>query len=199
MGAHEAVRQRLELELMALLDRITTDPNVMGGKPCIRGMRVTVGMVVGMIASGHSADDLLRLYPYSERQAAYDSAAKPSVRIVIDMNLSPEWVGAFQTVNVDAVHWSAVGSPKADDSEILDYARAAGAVLLTHDLDFPRLLASARANGPSVILLRAQNVDPSQWLATITDVLRDHAAALSAGAIVSVDETRSRVRILPLH
>jgi uncharacterized protein (DUF433 family) len=53
---------------MVPLDRITTDPDVMGGKPCIRGMRVTVGMIVGMSAAGHSADDLLRLYPYLERE-----------------------------------------------------------------------------------------------------------------------------------
>ena len=70
---------------------------------------------------------------------------------------------------------------------------------MTHDLDFPRMLALARLTGPSVILLRAQDVHPAQWLETIAAVFRDHAAALNAGAIVSVDETRSRVRILPLH
>ena len=121
------------------------------------------------------------------------------MKIVLDMNLSPEWAGAFQSLSVDAVHWSTVGSPRADDSEILEYTLAASAVLMTHDLDFPRLLALTRATGPSVILLRAQNVDPAQWLPTIADLLRDHEAALNAGAIVSIDETRSRVRILPLR
>lgn len=48
------------------LDRITLDPAVMGGKPCIRGMRVTVGMIVGMIASGHDRAEVLALYPYLE-------------------------------------------------------------------------------------------------------------------------------------
>ena len=48
------------------LDRITFDSAVMGGKPCIRGMRVTVGMIVGMIASGHDTSEILRLYPYLE-------------------------------------------------------------------------------------------------------------------------------------
>lgn len=43
---------------------ITHDPNVMGGKPCLRGMRVTVGTVVGLVASGHSSEEILRLYPY---------------------------------------------------------------------------------------------------------------------------------------
>lgn len=45
-------------------DRITLNPLVMGGKPCIRGMRVTVGMIVGLLASGHSREEILRLYPY---------------------------------------------------------------------------------------------------------------------------------------
>ena len=53
---------------MAQLDRITRDPNVMGGKPCIRGMRVTVGMIVGQIGAGHSIEELLADYPYLERE-----------------------------------------------------------------------------------------------------------------------------------
>jgi len=49
-------------------DRITIDPQIMGGKPCIRGMRVTVGMIVGMLAEGHTADEILKLYPYLEAE-----------------------------------------------------------------------------------------------------------------------------------
>ena len=47
-------------------ERITIDPAVMGGKPCIRGMRVTVGMILGMLAAGKDVAELLRLYPYLE-------------------------------------------------------------------------------------------------------------------------------------
>ena len=50
------------------IDRITIDPAVMGGKPCIRGMRVTVGMIVGMLAEGHNAEEILKLYPYLEAE-----------------------------------------------------------------------------------------------------------------------------------
>jgi uncharacterized protein (DUF433 family) len=53
---------------MGQFDRITQDPAVMGGKACIRGMRVTVGMVVGQIGAGHSVDQLLASYPYLERE-----------------------------------------------------------------------------------------------------------------------------------
>ena len=50
------------------LSRITADPEVMGGRPCIRGLRVTVGTVVGLVASGHSREEILKLYPYLEAE-----------------------------------------------------------------------------------------------------------------------------------
>jgi uncharacterized protein (DUF433 family) len=53
---------------METLERITRNPAVMGGKACIRGMRVTVGMVVAQIGAGRSIDDLLSDYPYLERE-----------------------------------------------------------------------------------------------------------------------------------
>lgn len=49
------------------LQRITLDPAVMGGKPCIRGMRVTVGTVVGLLATGHTEEEILKAYPYLEK------------------------------------------------------------------------------------------------------------------------------------
>lgn len=53
------------------LDRITFDPNMMGGKPCIRGMRITVGAITGLLASGESIDAILAYYPYLEREDIY--------------------------------------------------------------------------------------------------------------------------------
>lgn len=53
---------------MEQLDRITQQPDVMGGKACIRGMRVTVGMIVGQIGAGRTIDDVLADYPYLERE-----------------------------------------------------------------------------------------------------------------------------------
>lgn len=50
------------------INRITFDPEVMGGKPCIRGMRLTVGTLVGLVASGHTRAGLLKLYPYLEAE-----------------------------------------------------------------------------------------------------------------------------------
>lgn len=61
-------RIRVNIFIMHQLARITFDPEVMGGKPCIRGLRVTVGTVVGLVASGYSVDEILRLYPYLKEE-----------------------------------------------------------------------------------------------------------------------------------
>jgi uncharacterized protein (DUF433 family) len=66
---------------MGTLGRITFDPDVMGGKPCIRGMRLTVGMVVGLIASGHTRDEILELYPYLEAADINESLAYAAWRV----------------------------------------------------------------------------------------------------------------------
>ena len=53
---------------MEKLTRITFDPNVMGGRPCIRGLRVTAGTIVGLVAAGYTAADILKAYPYLENE-----------------------------------------------------------------------------------------------------------------------------------
>lgn len=53
---------------METMNRITFDPGMMGGKPCIRGMRVTVGMIVGLLAEGQVKKDILEMYPYLENE-----------------------------------------------------------------------------------------------------------------------------------
>ncbi len=63
------------------LTRITHDPNVMGGKPCIRGLRVTVGTVVGLIAAGHAPADIVRLYPYLTPEDVREALAYAAWRV----------------------------------------------------------------------------------------------------------------------
>ena len=53
---------------MPAFDRISLDPDVMGGKPCIRGMRITVGTILGLLASGHTEEEILQAYPYLEKE-----------------------------------------------------------------------------------------------------------------------------------
>lgn len=53
---------------MKNLERITLNPDIMGGKPCIRGLRMTVGTVIGLLASGHTAEEVLKMYPYLQQE-----------------------------------------------------------------------------------------------------------------------------------
>jgi uncharacterized protein (DUF433 family) len=74
---------------MRELNRITLDPEIMGGKPCIRGLRVTVGMVVGLVASEHTVEEILGLYPYLEIEDIHQSLAYAAWRAEeIDVPLS---------------------------------------------------------------------------------------------------------------
>jgi len=72
---------------MNQLTRITINPEVMGGKPCIRGMRVTVGMILGLMASGASHDEILQAYPYLEPEDLRESLAYAAWRVE-EMELS---------------------------------------------------------------------------------------------------------------
>lgn len=66
---------------MPVLDRITRDPEVMGGKPCLRGMRITAGTVVGLVASGHSYAEILTAYPYLEQEDIRQALAYAAWRV----------------------------------------------------------------------------------------------------------------------
>lgn len=66
---------------MKQLKRITVNPEVMGGKPCIRGMRVTVGMILGLMAVGRSHDEILRAYPYLEAEDLAECLAYAAWRV----------------------------------------------------------------------------------------------------------------------
>ena len=121
------------------------------------------------------------------------------MKILIDMNLSPDWVAAFAAENIESVHWRTVGDPRAEDTQIMEYARANDYIVLTHDLDFGTLLALTQAESPSVVQVRAQNILPSHLANTVVAVLRTNEESLEQGALIVVDEGRARVRILPLQ
>jgi len=121
------------------------------------------------------------------------------VKILVDMNLPPAWCEALRREGFEAVHWSEIGDPRAPDRTIMARARAQGYVVFTHDLDFSALLATTRATGPSVLQVRTQDVMPEHLARRVVEVLRRHAADLAAGALVTIDDVRSRVHILPLR
>jgi predicted nuclease of predicted toxin-antitoxin system len=121
-----------------------------------------------------------------------------TIRVLIDMNLPPCWVDFFHESGIVSQHWSVIGSPGAKDAEIMAWALANDYSVLTHDLDFSTLLALSHATGPSVIQVRTENVMPDHLGATVLAALTQHELALESGALLVVDDSRKRVRILPL-
>jgi predicted nuclease of predicted toxin-antitoxin system len=121
-----------------------------------------------------------------------------SVRIVIDMNLSPNWAPLLQQHGWPAVHWSTVGDSRAADREIMVWALANEHVVFTHDLDFGTALALTHAAGPSVLQIRGQDVLSDHLGALVIAALRQHDSDLAAGALLVIDSNRCRIRILPL-
>lgn len=99
-----------------------------------------------------------------------------SLKLLIDMNLSPDWVAVFQRQGWTAAHWSELGDPRATDRVIMDWALANQRVVFTHDLDFGTMLAVTQAAGPSVIQVRAQDVLPEHVAGMVLAVLQQHEA-----------------------
>jgi predicted nuclease of predicted toxin-antitoxin system len=120
------------------------------------------------------------------------------VKILIDMNLSPTWVGFLNENGFSAVHWSTLGSSCAPDSEIMAYAVANDLVVFTHDLDFGMLLASRKVTGPSVIQIRAQDLLPDAVGPVVLKSLHEVRSHLKSGALVTIEPGRHRIRILPI-
>jgi predicted nuclease of predicted toxin-antitoxin system len=96
------------------------------------------------------------------------------------------------------VHWSSVGNPKADDAEIMDFARDNAFVVFTHDLDFGNILAVTHALGPSVIQARVEDPVPVTIGEAVVAAIREHVAHLERGALITLDPDKLRTRILPI-
>jgi predicted nuclease of predicted toxin-antitoxin system len=120
------------------------------------------------------------------------------VKILIDMCLSPAWLDYFATQDIEAQHWSDVGDPRASDRFIMDFARRNDMVVFTHDLDFGAILAVTHAVGPSVIQVRSEDPVPEVIGVLVASAIAEHADYLIAGALLTVEPERMRVRILPI-
>jgi predicted nuclease of predicted toxin-antitoxin system len=120
------------------------------------------------------------------------------MKILVDMNLSPGWVSVLEEAGHTASHWSNIGLLNAPDREVLSWAKANGYLLFTHDLDFGAILAATEAEGPSVIQIRTQDISPDHAKTLLLNTINKFAQNLLQGALISVDEEKSRVRVLPL-
>jgi predicted nuclease of predicted toxin-antitoxin system len=121
------------------------------------------------------------------------------MRLLVDMNLSPRWVELMVASGIEAVHWSTLGAVDATDAVIVTLARNKGYVVLTHDLDFSAILATTCGSKPSVVQIRSGDVSPDGIGSMVIGALRQMAAELEQGALLTIDPGRMRLRLLPLH
>jgi predicted nuclease of predicted toxin-antitoxin system len=121
------------------------------------------------------------------------------VKLLVDMNLSPSWVDRLTGHGFEAVHWSTIGAATAPDVEILTWANEHGVVLITNDLDFSAILAASAHATPSVVQIRTQDLLSDDVVSTVVHALEAHRGHIERGALLSIDEAATRVRMLPLR
>lgn len=121
------------------------------------------------------------------------------MRVRVDMNLSPRWMGLLVGASIEAVHWSTVGPADAPDSQIMAFAKANGYVVLTHDLDFSAILAATHGDKPSVAQIRSEDIDPDVIGKPVIAALQQLSTELDDGALITIEPSRTRLRVLPLR
>jgi predicted nuclease of predicted toxin-antitoxin system len=120
------------------------------------------------------------------------------VKLLVDMNLSPSWIVRLARHGLEAVHWSTIGAATAPDDEILTWAHEHHFVVITNDLDFSAVLAAGAVDGPSVVQVRTQDLLSDAPVSIVAKALEAHREDIERGALLSIDEGGTRVRMLPL-
>ena len=121
------------------------------------------------------------------------------MKLLVDMNLSPSWVERLEGHGFEAVHWSTIGAATAPDVEILTWANEHEFVLITNDLDFSAMLAASAGDGPSVVQLRTQDLLSESTARIVVRALEAHREDIERGALLSINQAGTRVRVLPLR
>jgi predicted nuclease of predicted toxin-antitoxin system len=121
------------------------------------------------------------------------------VKLLVDMNLSPSWVERLARHGFEAVHWSTIGAATAPEVEILTFANEHHLVVITNDLDFSAILAASARATPSVVQIRTQDLLSDDVVSTVVHALETHRDHIERGALLSIDEAATRVRVLPLR
>ncbi len=120
------------------------------------------------------------------------------MRFLADMGVSLKTVGSLRAAGHEIVHLRDEGLQRLPDSEILAKAGRESRVVLTFDLDFGELLAAAGSRLPSAIIFRLRNQTAESVTPRLEQVLAEESEQISAGAVVIVEESRYRLRRLPL-
>jgi predicted nuclease of predicted toxin-antitoxin system len=120
------------------------------------------------------------------------------MKFLADMGISPKTVLFLQTQGFDAVHLHEQELDRLPDSDILEKALKEDRILLTHDLDFGELLAASGAHLPSVIIFRLQNMKAARVNGYLQGIIFNYLDLLDHGAIITVTEGKTRIRVLPI-
>ncbi|MDD9942473.1 MAG: DUF5615 family PIN-like protein [Myxococcales bacterium] len=118
--------------------------------------------------------------------------------LLLDQNLPPSLARRLGEAGIAATHVSARGLATASDEQLVDHARDREEVLVTHDLDFARILATSNAAKPSVIVLRLRSPTPNALAHAIVSTVPRLVAELHQGALVVVEDSAVRIRSLPV-
>jgi predicted nuclease of predicted toxin-antitoxin system len=120
------------------------------------------------------------------------------LKFLVDMPVTPLIVTHLRATGHDAIHAHEIGLARAADTQLLDVARREERVIITADLDYPRLLALHQTSRPGIILFRGGAYSDAEMLGLLDRVLTQTPALDLAGSIVVVDRRRIRRRALPI-
>ena len=120
------------------------------------------------------------------------------MKILIDMNLAPSWADFLIENDIEAVHWSSIGPSDSPDIEIFTYAKTQNFAIFTNDLDFGFILAVSHGEKPSVIQTRTGVQGHNRIGDIVVSAIKMLAVDIEKGAIVTIDQNKTRVTLLPL-
>ena len=121
------------------------------------------------------------------------------LKVLLDMNLSPDWVPTLEAGGHQVLHWRDVGAANAPDTEIMLWAREHDYVVFTHDLDFGALLHATGAVAPSVIQFRDNDIRPEALGSQALLALVQAREEIENGALITIDPRKMRITCLPLR
>jgi len=121
------------------------------------------------------------------------------MRFLADAGISPKTIEFLRRGGHDAVHVRELAMQRSSDRALADRARTDGRILLTFDLDFGAVLALGVVDRPSVVIFRLSDERADAVNRRLEAVLAEQAATLASGALVLVEDSRYRIRLLPIR
>jgi predicted nuclease of predicted toxin-antitoxin system len=120
------------------------------------------------------------------------------IRFLLDMGVAQSTGEFLNSFGHDAVHLRDQGLQRLPDEQIVEKAQEEGRTIVTHDLDFGRIVALSGGTVPSIVTLRLINMTPAQVNIALQTVLNDAAQSLEQGALVTITDSGIRIRRLPI-